>query len=144
MCLTTQGRHDTFLTYIHATDVSKWHFSVLNWEIQVSFFRKLSLQKLVFLKFYSLNEEVVRSKIRRKDYFIFYSFLFSSIALINLLQQLKPFSLLLKKCNLYKEYLCKHDDLSSSIWCVGSTDLNPRFENNSSVSNCKQVYKSKR
>ena len=47
-------------------------------------------------------------------------------------------------CNLYKEYLCKYDDLSSSIWCVGSTDLNARFENNSSVYNCQQVYKSKR
>ena len=36
-----------------------------------------------------------------------------------------------------------NDDLSSSIWCVGSTDLNARFENNSSVCNCQQVYKSK-
>ena len=41
------------------------YFSVLNSEIQVSFFRKLPLQNLVFLKFYSLNEEAVRTKIRR-------------------------------------------------------------------------------
>ena len=47
------------------TGVSKRQFSVLNSGIQVSFFRKLPLQNLVFLKFYSLNEEAVRTKIWR-------------------------------------------------------------------------------
>ena len=75
------------------TAVSKCYFSVLNSEIQVSFFRKLPLQNLVFLKFYSLNEEAkYEGKIT-----LFYSFLFISIALINLLEQLKQFSLFLKK-----------------------------------------------
>ena len=46
-----------------ATGVSKRQFSVLNSGIQVSFFRKLPLQNLVFLKFYSLNEEAVRTRI---------------------------------------------------------------------------------
>ena len=46
-----------------STGVSKRQFSVLNSGIQVSFFRKLPLQNLVFLKFYSLNEEAVRTKI---------------------------------------------------------------------------------
>ena len=45
------------------TGVSKRQFSVLNSGIQVSFFRTLPLQNLVFLKFYSLNEEAVRTKI---------------------------------------------------------------------------------
>ena len=43
----------------YITGVSKRLFSVLNSGIQVSFFRKLPLQNLVFLKFYSLNEEAV-------------------------------------------------------------------------------------
>ena len=42
---------------------------------------------------------------------------------------------------LYTEYLCKYDNLSSSIWCVGSTGVNTRFENNPSVSNAyKYIY----
>ena len=72
MCL-----HTTEVATTLATAVSKWIFSVLNSEIQVSFFRKLPLQNLVFLKFYSLNEEAVRSKIRiDKIYFILFMFIY--------------------------------------------------------------------
>ena len=47
-------------------------------------------------------------------------------------------------CHLYTEYLCKYDNLSFSICCVGSTAVNTRFENNPSISNCVQVHKAKR
>ena len=60
------------------TVVSKWPFLVQNSEIQLSFSRKVPLQKLVFLKFCSFNAGKIN---------LFYLFLFTSIALINLLEQ---------------------------------------------------------
>ena len=66
---------------------------VLNSEIQVSFFRNLPLQKLVFLKFYSLNEEAVRSKI----HFIFFIFIYFH-SINKSLRTIKPTENLTSRC----------------------------------------------
>ena len=67
-------------------------------------------KKLVFLKFYSLNEEAVRSDIQRWDITLFT--LFISLALIYLLEQLKSFLLLLKKCQ-----------VSSKLWLLSASTV---------------------
>ena len=90
------------------TAVLNWKFLAQNSAIQVSIFKKVTVQKLVFSQIL-LNE--LRSGMEGKIT-LFYSFLFISIALINILEQLKPFLLVFKKCQ-----------VSSKLWLLGASTV---------------------